>query len=95
MKVIEKETYAVGISFKILDKKSLILVDHKNFISYLVFDVNVYFTSKSHWIIDRHKNTLPEYSKYSRVLFRESAIIALTTHALNTVDVFVANIRNA
>ena len=53
------------------------------------------FTRKARWVLDGHKTPVPIGSTYAGVVSRESVRIALTYAALNDLDVFAANIRNA
>ena len=62
---------------------------------HLVFDVRMDFTRKSRWVLDEHKNPNPIGSTYTGVVSRESVRIAFTYAALNNLDVFAADIRNA
>ena len=53
------------------------------------------FTRKARWVLDGHKTPDPIGSTYAGVVSRESVRIALTYAALNGLDVFAADIRNA
>ena len=53
------------------------------------------FTRKARWVLDGHKTLDPIGSTYAGVVSRESVRIALTYAALNELDVFAADIRNA
>ena len=53
------------------------------------------FTRKARWVLDGHKTPDPIGSIYAGVVSRESVCIALTYAALNELDVFTADIRNA
>lgn len=85
----------MGIEFEIPNDKLPILIGHKKVRDYLVFGTKINFTRKARWVLDRHKNISPEGSAYTGVIYRHSAIIAFAHAALNGVDVFVADIRNA
>ena len=61
----------------------------------IVWDVKMDFTRKARWVLDGHKTPDPEGSTYAGVVSRESVRIALTYAALNGLDVFAADIRNA
>ena len=61
----------------------------------LVFDVKMNFTRKTRWVLDGHNTPDPIGSTYAGVVSRESVRIAFTYAALNGLDVFVADIRNA
>ena len=62
---------------------------------HLVWDVKMDFTRKARWVLNGHKTLDPIGSTYAGVVSRESVCIALTYAALNELDVFAANIRNA
>ena len=53
------------------------------------------FTRKARWVLDGHNCADPEGSTYAGVVSRDSVRIALTYAALNGLDVFAADIRNA
>ena len=62
----------------------------------IVWDVKMDFTRKARWVLDGHKKTNPIGSTYAGVvLSRDSTWIAFTYAALNGLDVFAADIRNA
>ena len=53
------------------------------------------FTRKARWVLDGHKTPDPIGSTYAGVVSRESVRIAFTYAALNDIDVFAADVRNA
>jgi hypothetical protein len=53
------------------------------------------FTRKARWVLDGHLTASPIGSTYAGVVSRESVRIAFTYAALNGLDVFAADIRNA
>jgi hypothetical protein len=53
------------------------------------------FTRKARWVLDGHKTANQTGSTYAGVVSRESVQIAFTYAALNGIDVFAADIRNA
>ena len=53
------------------------------------------FTRKARWVLDGHKTPNPIGSTYAGVVSRDSIRIAFTYAALNGLDVFAADIRNA
>ena len=61
---------------------------------HLIWDVNMYFTQKSHWFKDAHRTTDPKESKYSVVVSRYIVSISMTYSALNHIDVTAADIQN-
>ena len=61
----------------------------------MVFDVKMDFTRKARFVLDGHKTADPVGSTYAGVVSRESVRIAFTYAALNNLDIFAADIRNA
>ena len=61
----------------------------------MIFDVKMDFTRKARFVLDGHKTPSPLGSTYAGVVSRESVRIAFTYAALNGLDVFAADIRNA
>ena len=92
---IKKEMHEVGVAFEILDSDVALPVGFRKVTGHLVFDVKMDFTRKARWVLDGHKTPPPEGSTYAGVVSRESVRIAFTYAALNGVDVFAADIRNA
>jgi hypothetical protein len=62
---------------------------------HLVWDVKMDFTRKARWVLDGHKTPNPIGSTYAGVVSRDSIRIAFTYAALNGLDVFATDIRNA
>ena len=62
---------------------------------HLIFDVKMGFTTKARFILDGHKTPDPIGSTYAGVVLRESMRIAFIYAALNGLDVFAGDIRNA
>ena len=94
-KAIKKEMHDVGVAFEILEDDAATPVGWKPATGHLVFDVKMDFTRKARWVLDGHKTPEPIGSKYAGVVSRESVRIAFTYAALNGLDVFAADIRNA
>jgi hypothetical protein len=63
--------------------------------SHTIFDVKMDLTRKARWVLDGHKQDDPVGSTYAGVISRESVRIAFTYAALNGLDVWTADIRNA
>ena len=59
------------------------------------FDLKMDFTRKARWVAAGHKTPDPIRSAYAGVVSRESVRIAFTYAALNGLDVWAADIRNA
>ena len=53
------------------------------------------FTRKARWLLGGHKTPDPVGSTYAGVVSRENVRIAFTYAALNGIDVFASDIRNA
>ena len=62
---------------------------------HIVFDVKMDFTRKARWVLDGHKTPDPIGSNFAGVVSRETVRIAFTYAALNNLNVFSADIRNA
>ena len=92
---LKKEMYNVGVAFEILDEGAHAPHGWKRVTGHLVWDVKMDFTRKARWVLDGHKTLDPIGSTYAGVVSRESVRIALTYAALNELDVFAADIRNA
>ena len=61
----------------------------------MVFDVKMGFTRKARFVLDFHKTVDPVGSTYENAVSRESVKIAFTYAALNDLDIFATDIRNA
>ena len=94
-KAIEKEMHEVGVAFEILDGNRVAPVGWRKVTGHLVFDAKMDFTRKARWVLDGHKTPSPIGSTYAGAVSRESVRIAFTYAALNDVDIFAADIRNA
>lgn len=92
---IEKEMKNVGVAFELLGDGVQAPHGWHKVTGHLVFDVKMDFTRKARWVLDGHKTPNPIGSTYAGVVSRESVRIAFTYAALNGVDVFAADIRNA
>ena len=92
---LKKEMYNVGVAFETLDEGAHAPHGWKRVTGHLVWDVKMDFTRKARWVLDGHKTLDPIGSTYAGVVSRESVRIALTYAALNELDVFAADIRNA
>ena len=92
---LNKEMYNVGVAFEIKDEGVPAPKGWSKVTGHIVWDVKMDFTRKARWVLDGHKCPDPEGSTYAGVVSRESVRIALTYAALNNLDVFAADIRNA
>ena len=92
---VKKEMYNVGVAFKIQDEVAYAPHGWKQVTGHLVWDVKMDFTRKARWVLDGHKTLDPIGSTYAGVVSRESVHIYLTYAALDGLNVFAADIRNA
>ena len=53
------------------------------------------FTRKDRWVLNDHNTPNPIGSTYAGVVSRESVCFAITYAALNSFDLFAADVRNA
>jgi hypothetical protein len=89
------EMTEVGVAFEVLDEGISAPKGWSKVTGHLVWDVKMDFTRKARWVLDGHKTPDPVGSTYAGVVSRESVRIAFTYAALNGLDVFAADIRNA
>ena len=93
---IALEMTNVGIAFELLEEGVSAPPGWHKVTGHLVFDVKMDFTRKARWVLDGHRTADPVgISTYAGVVSRESVRIAFTYAALNGLDVFAADIRNA
>jgi hypothetical protein len=95
-KSIKKEMTNVGIAFQILDDSEPLPYGFTRVTGHVIFDVEMSLEQKSRWVVDGHLTKDPEsISTYTGVLSRDSERIALTCVALNGIDIWACDIRNA
>ena len=94
-KAILKEMSNVMIAFDIIEADARMPAGYELASVHMVFDVKMDGTRKARLVKDGHKTSDPDGSRYAGVVSRESVRIALTYAALNDLDVFAADIRNA
>jgi hypothetical protein len=92
---IAKEMYNVGVAFEVLEEGATAPAGWSKVTGHIVFDVKMDFTRKARWVLDGHKTPDIVGSTYAGVVSRESVRIAFTYAALNGLDIFAADIRNA
>ena len=92
---VAKEMTEVGIAFEVLEHGEKAPKGWSKVTGHLVWDVKMDFTRKARWVLDGHLTPNPIGSTYAGVVSRESVRIVFTFAALNGVDVFAADIRNA
>ena len=94
VKSIKKETTNVVIAFEILDEDKSAPVGWSKESGHLIFDVKMDFTRKARWVLDGNRSADPVGYTYDGVVSRDSVRIALTSAALNNIDVLAAEIQN-
>jgi hypothetical protein len=92
---LAKEMTEVGVVFEVLEEEMKAPVGWSKVTGHLVWDVKMDFTRKARWVLCGHKTPNPIGSTYAGVASRDSIRIAFTYAALNGLDVFAADIRNA
>jgi len=92
---LAKEMTEVGVAFEVLAEDANAPIGWRKVTGHLVWDVKMDFTRKARWVLDGHKTPSPVGSTYAGVVSRESVRIAFTYAALNGLEVFAADIRNA
>ena len=91
----DKEMKSIGVTFDILETGEVASMSYKKTSGQIVFDIKIDFTRKAQWVINGHKNSVPERSTYARVVSRESTRITFTYTVLNDIDIYVSNMQNA
>jgi hypothetical protein len=92
---LAKEMTEVGVAFEVLEEEVKAPIGWSKVTGHLVWDVKMDFTRKARWVLDGHRTPNPIGSTYAGVVSRDSIRIAFTYAALNGLDVFAADIRNA
>lgn len=95
MDAIKKEMYNVSAAFELLKEGEKAPPGWSKASGHFIFDVKLTGEYKARWVLDGHLTPDVTYSTYAGVVSRESVRIALLYAALNDVDVFAADIRNA
>ena len=89
------EMFNVGVTLEILEEGQSAPPGWKRASRHLIWDVKMDFTRKARWVLDGHNTPDPIGSTFAGVVSCESVRIASTYAALNGLQVFVADIRNA
>ena len=95
MDALRKEMFNVGVAFEVLEEGAKAPKGWNKVTGHIVWDLKMDFTRKARWVLDGHKTPDPDGSTYAGVVSRDSVRIALTYAALNDLNVFAADIRNA
>ena len=77
----------IGVAFDVIDNGQADPVRNKRTSCHMMFDVEIDFTRKARWAIDRHMNPALEGSTCTGVVSRESIKIAFTYAALKDSNV--------
>jgi hypothetical protein len=85
----------VGVAFEVLEEDMKAPVGWSEVTGHLTWDVKMDFARKARWVLDGHKTPNPIGSAYAGVVSGDSIRIAFTHAALNGLEVFAADIRNA
>jgi hypothetical protein len=92
---LAKEMTEVRVAFELLEENVKAPIGWSKVTGHLVWDVKMDFTRKARWVLDGHKTPNPIGLTCAGVASRDSIRIAFTHAALNGLDVFAADIRNA
>ena len=92
---LAKEMGNVGVAFEILSPNTKAPPGWHKASGHIIFDVNMDFTRKAHWVKDGHKTPNSTTSSFAGVVSRDSIRIALTHAALLGLPVIGTNICNA
>ena len=90
-----KEMFKAGVVFEVLPEGKQASPGWHKVTGHIIFDVKMDFTRKVHWVLDGHKTLYPVGSTFVEVVSRETVRIAFTYAALNGLNIFAADIRNA
>jgi hypothetical protein len=85
----------VGVAFEVLEESMKAPVGWSKVTGHLVWDVKMDCTPKARWVLDGHKTPNPIGSTNAGAVSRDSIQISFTCAALNGLDAFAADIRNA
>jgi hypothetical protein len=92
---IDREMKELGVAVDILESGEIAPKGYQQTSGHIIFDIKMDFTRKARWVLNGHKNKAPEGSTYAGVVSRESVRIAFTYAALNGLDVWSCDIKNA
>ena len=85
----------IAVAFEILPSGSKAPLGWRKVTDHLVYNVNMDFTGKAHWVLDEYKTPSHIGSTYAGVVSKETVRIAFIYAVLNGFDVFAADIMNA
>ena len=92
---IRKEMSEIRVAFDIKDRNTNVEPGREYLECYMIFDVKMDFTRKARFVANGAKTRDIESSTYAGVVSKETVRIAFTYAALNNLDLFAADIKNA
>ena len=90
---INREKENLKVAFDILEDGAKIQFNYDKSSGHLAFDVCMTLEWKARQVKDGHRTPEIEWSTFSRVVFRESVLIALTCSDLNELPVYSCDIQ--
>ena len=92
---IRLEMGEVRVAFDVKQKDTTVRPNYEYLNCYMVFDVKMDFTRKARFVANGAKTKDLTTSTYAGVVSKETVRIAFTYAALNDLDIFAADIKNA
>ena len=92
---IKKEYEDVNVAFKLLKNGEKVPPTYQEITCHLIFEVKFDLRRKARYVAGGHLTETPAHMTYSSVVSRESVRIAFLVAALNGLDVWAADIKNA
>ena len=83
------------VAFEVLEDGKKTSAAHKQVTFHMICDIKMDFTRKAILVAEGCRTPNPVTSTYSGVVSRESVRIAFTYAALNGLDVWAADVKNA
>ena len=92
--IITKEIHNIYIIFQILENNEPMLHSWKQTSGHMIYDLKIYFTRKTRWVLDENK--CPDFSGsiYIGVVSKDNIIITLIYIVLNKLNMCITNIKN-
>ena len=84
---LNREMNNLQVAFDILQDKRSLPPGYTKSSGHIIFDVRMTLERKARWVKDGHKTRNPDNCTFAGVVSRESVRIALTTAALNGLNV--------
>ena len=92
---IDLEMGEVRVAFDVRQQNTTVRPNYEYLSCYMVFDVKMDFTCKARFVANSVKTRDLHTSTYAGVVSKETVQIAFTYAALNDLDIFAADIKNA